>query len=126
MVKNNNKNDEKSSLLVFVNDNHSKNQIQQLISEFNSVLFIFEKDSLKRFDEFYNSLQIRIDQKVYFFKMTSKELFESYQINKIKIQRKLGQILPATNTFLWDTGIDSSFVKRRSNFHGLNLKGNYY
>ena len=125
MVKNNtNKNDEKSSLLVFVNDNHSKNQIQQLISEFNSVLFIFEKDSLKRFDEFYNSLQIRIDQKVYFFKMTSKELFENYQINKIKIQRKLGQILPATNTFLWETGIDSSFVKRRSNFQGLKLKGN--
>ena len=126
----NNKNDEKSSLLIFVNDNiihhHSKNQIQQLISELNSVLFIFEKDSTsqKHFEELYNSLIIRIDQKVYFFKMTSKELFENYQINRIKIQRKLGQILP--DTFLWESGIVQSFVKRRSNFHGLKLKGSKY
>ena len=124
------KNDEKSSLLIFVNDNiilhHSKNQIQQLISELNSVLFIFEKDSTsqKHFEELYNSLIIRIDQKVYFFKMTSKELFENYQINRIKIQRKLGQILP--DTFLWESGIVQSFVKRRSNFHGLKLKGSKY
>ena len=127
----NNKNDEKSSLLIFVNDNiihhHSKNEIQQLISELNSVLFIFENDSsLKYFEELYNSLIIRIDQKVYFFKMTSKELFENYQINRIKIQRKLGQILPDTNAFFWESGIDQSFVKRRSNFHGLKLKGKYY
>ena len=120
------KNNKKSSLLIFVNDNiihhHSKNQIQQLISGLNSVLFIFEKDSsLKHFEELYNSLIIRIDQKVYFFKMTSKELFENYQINRIKIQRKLGQILP--DTFLWESGIVQSFVKRRSNFHGLKLKG---
>ena len=126
----NNKNDEKSSLLIFVTDNiihhHSKNQIQQLISELNSVLFIFEKDSTsqKHFEELYNSLIIRIDQKVYFFKMTSKELFENYQINRIKIQRKLGQILP--DTFLWESGIVQSFVKRRSNFHGLKLKGSKY
>ena len=50
-------------------------------------------------------------------------MFESYTINNRKIHQKIGRIEEITNSFVWEVGISSNFIRRRSNFHGLKLKG---
>ena len=75
-----------------------------------------------QFNEMYNKLNVKINQKVYLFKSSTKEVYETYNINDIHIKRKLGQIY-LNNTFMWDNNVNSNFIKRRSNFQGLTLKG---
>ena len=53
-------------------------------------------------------------------KELTKEIFESYDINGIKIQQKIAKINKEI-TFIWEE--NPNFIKRRSNFHGLHIKG---
>ena len=73
------------------------------------------------FNQIYENLKVEIDQMIYFYKMSSEEIFETYFINNKHIKRKLGDV--NSNNFLWEKDIQTSFIKRRSNFHGLELKG---
>ena len=60
----------------------------------------------------------------FLIKESTNEIFETYFINKKRIKQKLGSVSSnTTNTFIWKNNIQTSFIKRRSNFHGLKLKG---
>ena len=76
----------------------------------------------EHFNELYETLEIQINQPIYFYKMPNKELFETYSINNQKIKHKLGYISSRNSIFSWENNISSNFMKRRSNFHGLTLK----
>ena len=69
-------------------------------------------------EDFYSN----IGQAVYFYNISSNEVFEKYQINGIKIQQSLGFYRTSFNEFFWTKSITKEMVKRRSNFHGLTLK----
>ena len=93
--------------------------IQALEGKFMIILMLEKEEN---FNELYETLEIQINQPVYFYKMPTKELFETYSINNQKIKRKLGFISSKNTNFFWENNISSNFIKRRSNFHGLALK----
>ena len=78
-----------------------------------------------QFEELLNSIaiQTKINQKVFILKKDSQEIYEAYTINNFVIKKKLGKIDVITNQFQWEVNINRNFIKRRSNFHGLLLKG---
>ena len=82
---------------------------------------MLENDQI--FDQIYEKLKVEINQMIYFYKMSSGEIFETYFINNKHIKQKLGSVSSNTTTFIWKNNIQTSFIKRRSNFHGLKLKG---
>ena len=81
-------------------------------------IVISKKDT---FNKIFSVLSLKIDQPIYFFNEDTQEVYESYNINDIKINKKLGQV--TKDGFEWMESISSNFIKRRSNFHGLILKG---
>ena len=110
------------NLIFFIDDWLSLQDLQSLLIDLESGLLIFPNDS--QFYDAYLSIEIRIDQKIYFYKTRSQELFESYQINNREIKQKLGIVDRITKKFVWEHGIiNSDFITRRSNFHGLILRG---
>ena len=109
------------NLIFFVNSILSLQDLQSLLIDFEFALLIFQSDS--QFDDAYRLLEIEIDQNICLYKMTSKELFESYQINNRTTKQKLGNVDQISKKFVWEDGINSDFITRRSNFHGLKLKG---
>ena len=64
---------------------------------------------------------VEINQPIFFYNQDTEEIFEKYNINNQMIKKKLGKI--KQNAFEWIESVNSNFVKRRSNFHGLVLKG---
>ena len=81
-----------------------------------TILSLNEDTFLNVFDQ----LKLDIGQEVYFFKQSSKELFESYIINDMIMNRKLGRI--SKDKFIWEPGINPNILLRRSNFQGITLK----
>ena len=107
--------------IIFVDGKLSLQDLQSLLNDLKSALLIFQNDDL--FDDAYQFLEIKIDQNIYFFKPASQELFESYQINNREIKQKLGYIDQVSKIIEWEAEINSNLITRRSNFHGLILKG---
>ena len=107
--------------IIFVGGKLSLQDLQSLLNDLKSALLIFQNDDL--FDDAYQFLEIKIDQNIYFFKPASQELFESYQINNREIKQKLGYIDQVSKIIEWEAEINSNFITRRSNFHGLILRG---
>jgi actin-related protein len=72
------------------------------------------------------SVQIVINQKVYFLSAITNQVFETYNVNNITIVRKLGMFEAVKNTsklmFNPESGVETDFVQRRSDFQGLALK----
>ena len=64
------------------------------------ILFIFEEFST--LEETANSLNLTINQEVYFVDLKSHIVFEAYEINNIKINAKLGYIKKDSNLHKWD------------------------
>ena len=62
---------------------------------------------------------ININQQIYFLVEKSLFIYEKYIINDQIILKKLGKFIG--NVYHADDHIEINFVKRRSNFHGLNL-----
>ena len=106
-------------IINFSDNNHADLQI--VINVVESAMLIFPSDM--NFNVMFQSLHIRIDQKIYFYKMKTQEVFESYQINNRNVNRKLGELQQTTKSFKWENGVSSDFIKRRSNFYGLVIKG---
>jgi hypothetical protein len=73
-----------------------------------------------------SSVQIQINQKVYFLSSSTNQVFEAYNINNIRIVRKLGMFESMKNTskltFNSEPGVKMDFIQRRSNFQGVTLK----
>ena len=78
-----------------------------------------------QFEELLNAIaiQTKINQKIFIFKKNSQEFYEAYTVNNFVVKKKLGEIDVITNQFQWEVNINPNFIKRRSNFHGLLLKG---
>ena len=97
--------------------------IQWLISENSKILLLLMLENDQVFNQIYDRLKVEINQMIYLYKMSSGEIFETYFINNKHIKQKLGSVSSNTITFIWKNNIQTSFIKRRSNFHGLKLKG---
>lgn len=67
--------------------------------------------------------QCAIHQQVFILNAASQEIFEAYTINNVIIKKKLGQIDKTSSNFKWKHNVNPNFVKRRSDFHGISLKG---
>ena len=78
-----------------------------------------------QFEDLLNAIaiQTKINQKIFIFKKNSQEFYEAYTVNNFVVKKKLGEIDVITNQFQWEVNINPNFIKRRSNFHGLLLKG---
>ena len=78
-----------------------------------------------QFEDLLNAIaiQTKINQKIFIFKKNSQEFYEAYTVNNFVVKKKLGEIDVITNQFQWEVNINRNFIKRRSNFHGLLLKG---
>ena len=112
----------KLNVIYFVNTNENiTNALEPFINKphINLMMILILQDY--QFLELYKHLELEINEKVFLFKESTQEVFETYSINNQNIQRKLGHIDSQTNTFLWS--VDSSLYKRRSNFHGKVFKG---
>ena len=73
------------------------------------------------FNKIFSVPDLKINQPIYFYKVDTQEVYEKYNINDRKITKKLGQV--TANGFEWMKSVSPNFIKRRSNFHGLILKG---
>ena len=76
-----------------------------------------------QFDKLFDLVKLEINQEIYFFKWSTNEIFETYVINGKLIKRKLGFMDPKTLEFIWEIGQNPDFFERRSNFHGITLRG---
>jgi hypothetical protein len=77
-------------------------------------------------EDVLSEVQIDINQKVYFLSLMNNQVFETYNVNNIRIVRKLGMFEAVKSTsklsFSPEPGVETDFVQRRSNFHGVKLK----
>ena len=114
----------KQSAMIFINENDNleniAKELQTLAKGLIPMILVLPDH---QFERLYNTMKLEIDNAVYFFKISTEEMFEAYRINGRHIQRKLGVVKSDTNIFLWDNGITQDFVKRRSDFYGLVLTG---
>ena len=85
----------------------------------SSILVMMCND--KEFGEIYHLIDASIDRNIFLINVSSMETFEVYSINGNKIVRKLGYFNEVYK-FVWSNEINQNFIKRRSNFHGLQLK----
>ena len=86
-------------------------------------LLLISKD--KKIEDLLNSVaaQTDINQKVFILKEDSHEMYEAYKINDVVVKKKLGHIDLISNNFKWQKDVNPDFIKRRSDFHGIILKG---
>ena len=75
----------------------------------------------------FEHIDIPLDAEVYFVDYDTFKVYESYTINQILTTRYLGKFEIGNNHAFFKEANDfiSSFIKRRGNFHGLQLKGKY-
>ena len=91
-------------------------------SPFHSLLLISNNEN---FEELLGKLSIQtsVNQKVFIFNNDTQEIYETYTVNNIIVKRKLGHIDSNSNNFKWNKNVNPNFIQRRSDFHGLVLKG---
>ena len=94
--------------------------IQQILKKHDHIELILMLPDNK-FNEIYESLDVEIDQPVYFYKTSTQEIFEKYVINNKDVRSKLGSI-SNKKQFLWEKDVNPDLILRRANFHGLRLK----
>ena len=68
-----------------------------------------------------NHVDLSIGSEVYFMDKASLKVYESYKINSHLVTRYLGYF-NRNLTFISVGNISSSYIKRRSNFHGIQFK----
>ena len=75
----------------------------------------------EEFEEIYQLIDATIDKNIFLIKVSTKETFEVYSINGNRVIRKLGHFNEVYH-FVWAKEINRNFIKRRSNFLGLQIK----
>ena len=95
-----------------------KKSIESLIIK-TSILVVMCND--KEFEEIYQLIDATIDKNIFIIKVSSKETFEVYSINGNQVIRKLGHFNEVYK-FVWAKDLNRNFIKRRSNFLGLQIK----
>ena len=109
-----------TTTMVFVRNPIETFQLFGNMAKVKSLLLIIV--DAKSFKAIMKNLKIEIDQKIFVIKIPSLEVFETYVINENQIKRKLGRISRNSSKLIWDPTIEKSFIKRRSNFLGKQLK----
>ena len=101
-------------------------QIQNLNWEIHSEMSVLVVTKIENNSDL-EFLNILVCEEVYFIDYDTLKVYESYTINKIHITRYLGKFEEKNNhvTFMEASDFIPNFVKRRGNFHGLQLIGNY-
>ena len=107
---------------VFEKDEIEFNMMNTIILTDNSGLFIINNEN---FQDILRKINTTIDKKIFILNENTLELFETYEINSIKIEKKIAQIIidDAANQISLDWTENSYFTKRRSDFQGLILNG---
>ena len=95
------------------------NEVKNILSILKRTSFVISKKDT--FNKIFSESHLKIDQPIYFYKEDTQEVYEKYNINDRIITRKLGKA--TANGFEWMNSVSSNFIKRRSDFHGLILKG---
>ena len=107
-----------------INILYTKSSLEDLESllKANSQISLFLILQDNQFDEILAKLNVEINQGVYFFKISTQEMYEAYMINNVHVKKQLGHINTKYTKFIWENNVNPNFIKRRSNFHGLTLK----
>jgi hypothetical protein len=112
------------SKMLVVDDVSKINITNFLVGTTCPVLVLLTTDGI--FEAVLSLVQIDINQNVYFLSTITNQVFETYNVNNIRIVRKLGMFEAVKNTsklmFNPEPGVETDFVKRRSDFQGLALK----
>ena len=110
--------DFKQSAILFVKNSYVNitKQLHHFPAKMTTIVMLYKK-------EFFPDTKLNIDQEIFFFEIQTMQLYESYSINKKDFRIVLGAISQKTKTFEWKENVNSNLIKRRSNFHGLILKG---
>ena len=104
--------EKKISLAKSMNENGiSLRWVEESISSEKFLLILYSDDSIQ-------SENIKINQQFYFFSK-SMELFEKYAVNNHVIEQKLGYV--SNNSYFPTEFVEQSFLRRRKNFHGLEM-----
>jgi hypothetical protein len=75
------------------------------------------------FDELLTKVTVEINQQIYFVNNSTLAVFEAYNINNIKVIRKLGIFSNNYNSFVSEDNVEENFLKRRADFQGAAFKG---
>ena len=98
----------KKTVISEFNDDNSET-IKKMSKSIEKGLIMFDdKVSLMKAA---SSLIFEINQEVYFFDKSSLELYESYDINNVKIVQKLGHLEKSLSHSCWDEGMQQRLVK---------------
>ena len=86
-------------VLLVVNVNITK-ELQLDIKKMERAFVILKS---VEFENIMDKLQIKISQEIYFFQVSTCEVYEQYEINNIKLKQRLGYL--QSNTFIWEENL---------------------
>ena len=114
--------DEKVTKNVIVFVNHKTKNFDLPKNDYHNLMLITKDDT---FEETLNTISAKcqLNQKVFLLKVDVLEIYEAYTINNVVVKKMIAHIDRVTNNFRWQTGVNPYFVKRRSDFQGIILKG---
>ena len=114
--------DEKVTTNVIVFVNHETRNFDLPKNDYHSLMLISKDDT---FEETLNTISTKcqLNQKVFLLKVDVLEIYEAYTINNVVVKKIIAHIDKVTNNFRWQTEVNPYFVKRRSDFQGVILKG---
>ena len=95
-------------------------ELQSYIQLSKTIIVVVLEDQI--FELLMNSLKVQINKEVYLFKVSTSQLFETYDVNNLKVKRLLGQIEFKTERFVWQEKVVKNLISRRSDFQGITLK----
>ena len=113
------KSQELSNNLIFFNEDVEIEYYEIILQKLKTLTIVVIGSN----DELFDLVKLEINQEIYFFKWSTNQMFETYVINGKLIKRKLGFIDQKTLEFIWESGQNPDFLQRRSNFHGVTLRG---
>ena len=93
-----------SPVLVVVKENLSK-ELQFDIQKMKKALIILIDVKI---ETIMDKVDIKIDQEVYFFQVTSCEVYEQYEINDIRLKQRLGYLQNSFRSgveFIWEENV---------------------
>ena len=93
-----------SPVLVVVKENLSK-ELQFDIQKMKKALIILIDVKI---ETIMDKVDIKIDQEVYFFQVTSCEVYEQYEINDIRLKQRLGYLKNSFRSgveFIWEENV---------------------
>ena len=110
--------------IIFINSNINdvKIVLNTPKSLYRSLILITKSNKIEEILNLVASKTV-IDQKVFILTNDSQEMYEAYTINNLVVTKKMGHVDLLSNNFKWGNNVNPDFIKRRSDFQGIVLKG---